>query len=108
MALRHAPRLRRNLLEIALAGEEQQHRIILDVVLLVERCTLSAVMMRVAALGRVLLDDLLQLLDDDIADLRLGFDDFLQLFNLVFECFGLLRALQDILLVDVAQADIRQ
>ena len=60
-----------------------------------------------AALGRVLLDDLLQLLDDDIADLRLGFDDFLQLFNLVFECFGLLRALQDILLVDVAQADIR-
>ena len=31
-----------------------------------------------------------------------------ELFNLVFECFGLLRALQDILLVDVAQADIAQ
>ena len=43
----------------------------------------------------------------DIADLRLGFDDFLQLFNLVFECFGLLRALQDIFLVDVAQLDLR-
>ena len=107
MVLRHTPRLRRNLLEVALARHEQLHRVVLDVVLLGELRHLIRRHDARSALARVLLDDLFQLFYDDIADLRLGFYDFLQLCNLVFERFGLLRALQDIFLVDVAQTDVR-
>ena len=60
-----------------------------------------------SALGRILFDDLLELFYDDISDLRLGFYDLLELFDLVLERLGLLRALQNIFLVDVAQADVR-
>ena len=59
------------------------------------------------ALRRILLDNLFQLFNNNVANLCLGFYDFLQLSYLVFKRFGLLRAFEYVLLVDVTQADIR-
>ena len=59
------------------------------------------------ALRGVLFDDLLELFDNDVSDLGLGLDDLLELCDLLFERLSFLRAFEDIFLVDVAQADVR-
>ena len=49
----------------------------------------------------------LELLDDDVPDLLLRAEDLLELLDLLGQSFGVGDALEDILLIDVAQLDLR-
>ena len=102
----HAQRLRRDLLEVALAREEQLHRVIRHEVLIRHlRDGLRRDDAR-APRRRVLADDLLELADDDAADAALALERRLEIGNVFFQRVGLGRALEDVLAVDVAQLDL--
>ena len=102
----HAQRLRRDLLEIALAREEQLHRVIRHKILGRHlRHGLRRDDAR-APRRRVLADDLLELADDDAADAALALERRLEVGNVFFQRVGLGRALEDVLAVDVAQLDL--
>ena len=102
----HAQRLRRDLLEIALAREEQLHRVIRHKVLRRQhRDALRRDDAR-APRRRILADDLLELADDDAADAALALKRRLEVGDIFFQRIGLGRALEDVLAVDVAQLDL--
>ena len=101
----HAQRLRRDLLEVALAREEQLHRVVRHKVLCRQhRDALRGDDAR-APRRRVPADDLLELADDDAADAALALKRRLEVGNIFFQRIGLGRALEDVFAVDVAQLD---
>ena len=104
----HAQRLGRDLLEVALPGEEHGNRIIRQALLLGGRiCGLHVVQNRAAAGLAVFFCHRVQLFDDDPSDLGLGFEDLLQAGNLRLQIRNLLGALEDVFPVQVAQLDLR-
>ena len=99
-------RLGHDLLEITVLGQEDADGIVLDVLALVIFLHLVLINDSGAALGGVLFDNGFQFLDDQIAQLGLAGQDVLQTVDLVFQILHFLEALEDVLLVDVAQLDL--
>ena len=103
---RHPPGGRRNLLKVAVPGQEYQHGVIFNMVGLIKGFDRIRTDDIGTAGRRILFDDILQLLDDDTADFGRTADDALQLLNLSRQRLGLLCALEDILLIDMPQLDL--
>ena len=103
----HAQRLGRDLLEIALSGEKHRHRVVLDGGLLdIFLHLVGEDDAGFTGLG-IFLRHLLELGDDDVFDAPAAAQDILEIRDLLLQRVGLLQTLEDILAVDVAQADFR-
>ena len=102
----HAQRLRRDLLEIPIAGEKQMHGIIGDLLLFPVLLQLVGIEQHRAARLAILLCHRLQFLDDDPLDLCLAVQNPLELRDVLFQLADLFRALEDVFPVEVAQFDL--
>ena len=102
----HAQRERGDLFEVPFARKEQVDRIILHRFLLRRFGYIRGIGDDAAARRGVFLHHLLQLRDDDRAELAAACQRILQLGDLAFELVGLLGALEDVFAVDVAQLDL--
>ena len=103
----HAQALGGDLLEVALPGEEHRHRVVGHVLLGRLQRKLAGVHQGGAPGLAVLVGHGLELLDDDVPDLLLRAEDLLELLDLLGQGFGVGDALEDILLIDVPELDLR-
>ena len=102
-----AQTLRRNLLEVALAGEEHGDRIIRHGFFFRAALLLGQVIQNFAAAGlAVFLGHIVQFIDDDAADAGRFCQNIVQVGDVLFQLFDLAGALEDILPVQVAQLDL--
>ena len=103
----HAQALGRDLLEVAVPGEEQVHRVIGDLLLGFVGALLGNVVQDLAAAGlAVLFAHLGQFRHDDAVDARRTLEDVLQVLDGVFQFLDLGGALEDVFPVQVAQLDL--
>ena len=92
-----------HLFEIALAREHDGHRVLLDLGLQAYLDDLVGLNPARAARHHVLLVDRSQLVADDLLDVVLAGEDLLKLGNLTLKLSDVLGAVEDVLLVDVAE-----
>ena len=106
LCVRHTQGLRGDLLEVTTLGEEDIDGIIGNIFFFVGSFDLMIVGNGGAAIHGVLLLDVLQLANDDLADAVGVCHKIAQIVDFVAQGFFFLHALQNVLLVDVAQLDL--
>ena len=103
----HPQGLGGDFLQISLPGQEEIHRVVGDLLLSGEQLLGLVVIDDIGAAGEgVLFLDLLQLTDDDLTDAAGAVHQVLEVSDLLLQGVHLLGALEDVLLVDVPQADV--
>ena len=96
----------RHLFEVAIAREHDGHRVLLDLGLQAYLDDLVGLDPARAARHHVLLVDRGQLVADDLLDVFLAGEDLLKLGNLALKLGNVLGAVEDVLLVDVAELEL--
>ena len=101
----HAEGKGSDLLEIAFLCDEYIDSVILNVFLCVVFLNLMVEHDLCLSWGRILLDDVFKLLDDDFLDLFDVVDCGFKVGNFLFKVFNIGDAIENILLVDISQLD---